>query len=441
MSPGEPLNLGPKKSLLWSWGRMIVAFIAIVSFWGALVAAGTLYGWLRRPLAPRGDAVAFAQKVKTTIEQENLGNVAFVLMENGRVVDQYFVSRGAKVDADTLFQVASLSKWITAWGVMKLAEQGKIDLDAPVSRYLTRWRLPEGTFDNSQVTIRRLLSHTAGLTDGLGYGGFQPNKPVQSLEASLTQAIDAPPGADGRVRVGAQPGEGWNYSGGGYALLQLIVEEVAQQPFNSFMSREVFQPLGMTRSTFVLSGGEANIAESFDAESRKTEYLQFSAPAAASLYTSAADLSRFVQANMLGANGEVMGRGILGPQQVAEMQQPHAYQYGEAIWGLGVVLYAPNNRKAFVFGHDGSNAPAINTAARIDPATSSAIIVLATGQKRLATTLGGDWVFWKTGNVDLFDVLDAIRPALKVFVLGSLVILVGFIGFVVKRSRDTRTVS
>ena len=104
-----------------------------------------------------------------------------------------------------------MSKWVTAWGVLTLVEAGKLDLDKPVSTYLTRWKLPPGAFPNDGVTVRRLLSHMAGLTDGLGYAGFKPGVPLQRLEDSLTRAADASPGADGAVRrldrrlLGAQP--------------------------------------------------------------------------------------------------------------------------------------------------------------------------------------------------------------------------------------------
>jgi CubicO group peptidase (beta-lactamase class C family) len=64
---------------------------------------------------------------------------------------------------------------------MTLVEAGKLELDAPVSTYLRRWKLPESDFDNDGVTVRRLLSHTAGLTDGLGYGGFNRASPCNGL--------------------------------------------------------------------------------------------------------------------------------------------------------------------------------------------------------------------------------------------------------------------
>lgn len=130
------------------------------------------------------------------------GNLALVVIDQGRVEMGHFKSIGRQVDADTLFQMASVSKWVTAWGVMTLVDTGEIELDAPVSRYLRRWRLPPSKYDNDLVTVRRLLSHTAGLTDGLGYCGFAPGKPLQPLPASLTAAADACPFTNGSVAVG-----------------------------------------------------------------------------------------------------------------------------------------------------------------------------------------------------------------------------------------------
>ncbi|MDP3459082.1 MAG: serine hydrolase domain-containing protein [Hyphomonas sp.] len=406
-----------------------IALIAVLTVlalaaWAALVGFGTLGGWGRVALAPRGDTAAFMTAANKVIDAESQGNVAFVLIGDGRVLDQRFSSSGQPVDGDSLFQVASLSKWITAWGVMTLVEAGSIDLDAPVSAYLKRWTLPPSDFDNEAVTVRRLLSHTAGLTDGLGYGGFAPGAEIQTLEQSLTRAADPSPGAEGAVKVGAAPGSEWNYSGGGYTFLQLIIEDVSGEPFEVYMQRAVLQPLGMTRSTFELpKGGGENVAEFFDTDGSLAIHYQFTAKAAASLYTSASDLTRFIQAHLAGPNGEVRGRGVLRPETLEAMRQPAAYQYGAEIWGLGVILYAPNNAGSFIIGHDGYNAPAINTAARFDPESGDGIIVLATGNPRLATNLAGDWVFWHTGNVDLFGVIEATSRALLIFGIGALVII------------------
>lgn len=392
--------------------------LVALALWTVVLVAGTLEGWWRQPLAARGDAGAFVAAAEQMIEAESEGNLAFALIEGGRAVDTRFASVGRPVDRDTLFQVASLSKWLTALGVMTLVDAGKVDLDAPVDTYLKRWKLPPSPFDNRQVTVRRLLSHTAGLTDGLGYGGFPPGKPIQSLPESLTRAADSSPGRDGVTKVGQQPGEAWNYSGGGYTILQLLIEDVTGEPFDVYMRRVVLGPLGLSRSAFVLPEGVQNVAEFYDVGGERAIHYRFTATGAASLYTSVADLTRLIQAHLPGPQGEPAGRGVLQPQTLDAMRRPHASQYGADIWGLGVILYAPNGSGGYVIGHDGSNAPAINTAARFDPASGDGIVVLESGDPTLASRLAGEWVFWRTGAVDNVMVLLEARRTVIILAAG-----------------------
>lgn len=407
--------------------KSLMAALLAAGLVAAVIVVGTLEGWWRKPLAPAGDIAAFAAAATARIKAESKGNAAFILIKGGKPVAEVFVSKGAPVDRDTQFQVASLSKWSAALGVMTLVEQGILELDTPVSRYLTRWKLPPSAFDNDKVTIRRLLSHTAGLTDGLGYGGFKPGEPVQSLEASLTSAADASPGADGATKLGKEPGS-FDYSGGGYTLLQLVIEEVSGQPFNTYMTEAVFKPLGMTRSTFLLPATPTNVAEFYDVDSSRAIHYRFTALAATSLYTSAADMARLIAAHTPGPNGEPPGRGVLKPETLVVMRKPEARQYGSDIWGLGVILYAPIDKGDFVVGHDGDNAPAINTTARVNPATGDGIVILASGNQRLASAIAGEWVFWSTGYVDSLVVLMELRSTLmQVAIGGGIAFLVVFL--------------
>jgi CubicO group peptidase (beta-lactamase class C family) len=338
------------------------------------------------------------------------------------------------VDEHTLFQVASMSKWLTAWGVMALVEEGRIELDAPVSRYLTRWNLPPSQYDNSAVTVRRLLAHTAGLTDGLGFRGFAPGQDVPSLEQELTHTIDVLPSIDGVVRVGAEPGSGWRYSGGGYLILQLMIEDVTHEDFNAYMRRAIFAPLGMPDSTFE-DPDPARLADIFAADGSHATHYRFAATGAASLYTSATDLSAFLQAQLPGPQNAPAGRGVLTPETLREMRTPQASIFNLPIWGLGESLYAPSAGGGFVIGHDGQNDPAINTTARVDPATGNGIIVLATGSPTLAREIGGEWTFWQTGKVglDTLILFDALH-ILIVFAAGAIVI-VALIASLVRRRR------
>lgn len=418
--------------------RVGLVTLALLILWAIAVFVGTSEGWWKQTLAPRGDTAGFMAAAVKLVDSSNTGNAVFAILDDGSVRGVHAVSVGEAVDADTVFQTASLSKWTTAWGVMALVQEGKLDLDTPVSAYLTRWALPESKFDNSKVTVRRLLSHTAGLTDRLGYAGFAPSATVPSLEESLKRP-DADPGVSGAIEVGYEPGTEWQYSGGGYAILQLLIEEVSGEPFENFMQRVIFRPLGMVRSSYSWTSADGStLATFYDVDSKPTPHYRYSAVAAASLYTSVSDLTRFVQAHLPGKNGEPIGRGVLAPATINEMWRPHASRFLEDIWGLGTILYASNNKGGFIVGHDGNRRkPPINTAARFNPATGNGIVILETGTPILATRLAGEWVFWETGNVDFFAFAMAIPGMLRLIGLGSLVIVLAVptVAWAIRRKR------
>ncbi|MEL7730498.1 serine hydrolase domain-containing protein [Citromicrobium bathyomarinum] len=413
------------------YGLLILGALAVCVAWAALVFVTFSEGWLRSPLIEGDEPQAFVAAAKARAMADNRGNLAFVMLEDGQQVASFAMSKGDPVDGDALFQVASLGKWLTAWGVMALVEEGRIDLDAPVSTYLSRWQLPDSEFGADGVTVRRLLSHTAGLDDGLGYDGFAAKENRQTLEDSLTRARDASPGKTGLVRLGSKPGSQWQYSGGGYTLLQLVIEEVTGKSFAQYMERTVFDPLGMERTTFDHERAlELGLAQNFRPDGTTEPFRWYTALAATSLFTTADDLARFLAAQ--GPGGQ---QPVLSPDTQRLMATPHASQLGADVWGLGAMLYAPDNRGGFIIGHDGQNGPAINTAARIEPATGDGIVILSTGHGSLATELAGEWVFWKTGNVDNLDFAAGIPTMLTWLAigLGVIVLLAIFIGLRMRR--------
>src|SRR5688572_13841677 len=145
--------------------RYISGTVLIMILWSGVVFLATVNGWLHKPIAKQNTSKSFLSAIETELDEQFVGNFAMATIKDGIVENEKFHSAGKPVDRNTVFQVASLSKWISAVGIMKLVEDGKLDLDAPVSTYLTRWQLPPGKFNNEDVTVRRLLSHTAGLTD------------------------------------------------------------------------------------------------------------------------------------------------------------------------------------------------------------------------------------------------------------------------------------
>lgn len=395
--------------------------------WTGMALFGTVDGWFHQPIAKSKTPASFLEAVNREMNKQFVGNFAMAIMKNGNVEYEKFYSAGKPVDKNTVFQVSSLSKWISAVGIMKLVEDRKLDLDVPVSNYLTRWQLPPSKFNNEEVTVRRLLSHTAGLTDGLGYSGFKTGTRIQSVEESLTKAADADEGISGEVRVGIKSGE-FKYSGGGYTLLQLLVEEVSGQSFASYMEENVFVPLNMTHSSYVWedSSGLA-LAEFYNSDESKAAHYRYTSLAATSLYTSLADIELLFQAFLKGKNNEPIGRNMLKPETLAKMREPHGKAMGVDIWGLGTVLYATTDGNDFIIGHDGKSTPPINTAVRLNPETGDGIIVLETGNPTLATKLASEWVFWKIGKVDTFLFPMLIDGMLWTIGIGWVVIIVSIV--------------
>jgi CubicO group peptidase (beta-lactamase class C family) len=276
---------------------------------------------------------------------------------------------GEPVTPATRFQAASVSKPVTAWGVLRLVEQGRIDLDEPVVDHLRRWRPPPSPFQAEGITVRRLLSHTAGLSVH-GYAGQTLDRPLPPIEASLS----AEAGGSFPVELLEAPGRRWLYSGGGYSVLQLLIEDLSARPFAEFMQTEVLERLGMTASSFQWRR-TAVTACPHDAEGGQIPDFTFAEQAAAGLVTTAPDLARFVAAALPGPEGEPPGRGVLRPSGVRLALTAAPGTDGR--WGLGYGLgWLPSgDRLAY---HEGANR-GWRAGLALLPDRRGGIVVLANG--------------------------------------------------------------
>ena len=350
--------------------------------------------------------------------QKNQGNSALVLIENAEVTQQYFASAQANVTEDTLFPTASFSKWVAALGVLSLVEAQLLDLNAPVSDYLTRWRLPDSEFDNDAVTIRALLSHTAGLTDRLGFGDYELDETIPNLAEELAN----PRASNDRaveIAVGIEPGTEFLYSGGGYLILQLVVEEVSGVAFQDYIRKTIFDPLGMHRSSYASVAELVNLSPSFDSTGKLTQSFQYASAAATGLASSSSDLAKLAKA-LLSPHA---GAGFRATTLEA-MREPQGFVLGAGIWGLGTILYAPTSAGDYIFGHDGANDPAINSTVRLNPDTADGIIALVSGHPSLASNIGSEWVLWQTGQPDFLQTDRALKSAILPFLVGCLALFV-----------------
>lgn len=399
--------------------KLVALTLVLLAVWSAAILQGVSSGAILWPLTSGDTPEAFIDEVKQVLSQESVDHFALVLIDDGEAHASYFHSEHQSVDENVIFPMASVSKWVTAWGVLNLVEEGVLDLDEPVDRYLTRWNLPESDYDNSGVTIRTLLSHTSGLVDGLGYAGFGPGEEVQSIEASLTQADDAP-WSEGRAVVGLEPGTQYRYSGAAYTILQLVIEEVSGRSFQDYMTDEILLPLGMNHSTFEWPDSTSwTRVNRFDENDNPFAYRRFTALAAASLQTSTADMERFVLANF-GPNE------VLSTSTLEMMYAPHAFVHETGIHALGPTIFARNGDGDVIHGHDGSG-DLVNTAVRINRNRGEGIIVFETGHPNLASHLADHWIFWTTGIAD-FVVITANKAwILSLLIGGYLFIILGVV--------------
>jgi CubicO group peptidase (beta-lactamase class C family) len=300
------------------------------------------------------------------------------------------------ITPDTVFQTASISKPVTAWGVMRLVEGGLVDLDAGVERYLTRWAFPSTEFDVGEVTVRRLLSHTAGISVP-SYRGLPTAESASNLEAALSGEAGC-----AAVRLTRPPGTGLMYSGGGYGLLQLMVEEVSGRPFARFMWETILEPLGMVRSSFGETRLSADSAGPHDWEGNPIALLHYPVAAAAGLLSTAADLARFVAAGFAGPDGAPAGRGVLRPETVGVLLAPQPEAEDE--WTLGYATRLLANRVRIHF-HTGANT-GFTAAIAAAPELGEGLVVLTNSDR-------GSEIMW-----DLFEVWEAKTAGLS---LGDLI--------------------
>ena len=390
----------------------------ILSFiiWTAFVGYGFINGFLLRAITTEDTPEAFIEATQNKIADEFVGNLALVLIEDGEISKEYFYSIDKPIHKKSVFPVASISKWLTSFGILKLVSNGTLDLDRPIDDYLTRWHLPPSEFDNRNVTIRRLLSHSSGLVDDLGYSGFAAEENIQTIEESLTQAVDSPY-SEGIARIGYDPGSQYMYSGAGYTLLQLLIEEVSGQSFQEYMAQEIFEPLEMNYSTFVRSEkSNLELVPIYKDDGIVRPPRKFTALAAASLFTCTEDLSKFLKAN-------VSSNPVLSKDIIAQMSLSETFINQTKIYGLGPHLYSQDDTQSNIIGHDGSGNNALNTAARIDLESKNGIIILATGHHHISSSLADEWMYMKAGIADYVVMQRNIPYLLKLLILGYLLIL------------------
>ena len=265
-----------------------------------------------------GESRSYQQLLK----DNGLPGISVAVVENYKVIFTFAggVKEAGKMEQigpNTSFNAASISKPVVATLAVMLAEQGKLDLDAPVSKYLKTWTIPESDFtQNHAVTLRHLLAHTAGTSHSgyaSNYAGEVIPTAVQTLRSYKNEAI----------AVTFEPGTSWKYSGGGFLIAQLVLEDVTGKSLATLAEEMLFKPLGMKHSTFSQHGHAnfpMNVAK---AHNNNKEVISTGIPvcpqAACGLWTNASDMALFaieIQKALAGKHTKVISAKV-APQLIA----------------------------------------------------------------------------------------------------------------------------
>jgi len=260
------------------------------------------------------------------------------------------VESGMRVDADTIFQAASISKPVAAMAAVRAAQDGRFGLDQDINAILKSWKLPESDFTRGHpVTPRALMSHTSGLGDGFGFPGYHPSAPRPSLVEILN---GSKPSNVGAVLMERPPFTAEKYSGGGVTLMQLAMIDALGRPYPEIMQSLVLGPIGMTNSAYEQPLSAARDLHAARAHSGRglamdTKWHVYPELAAAGLWTTPTDLAKFaieVQQTALGRSTRVLTRA-----SVLEMLTP----VGVGDYAVGFAI--TKKGEGWYFAHGGSN--------------------------------------------------------------------------------------
>lgn len=335
-----------------------------VLFIAALVAAQS---------SPKSDPTFESARtvIRQVMEEKHVPSVSVAVAKDGKIIwEEAFGwadrERMYRATPETMYSLASISKPFTATALMRLVEQGKIDLDKPANDYLGASKLTGHAGDASAATVRRVLNHTAGLP--YHYHFFYNNEP------------QGPPSIDESIAhygvIVTPPGEAWEYSNLGYGIIDYIIASVSGRAFDDYMRTEVFLPLGLTHTSVDIGPGlESYAAQRYDFQQRPIPFYTFDHRGGSAIYASAHDLIRFAMFHLKDHLPDQ--QIILKDSTLDQMHQtatpPVPRQPGLG-YGIGWLTKADDHGYRAVF-HTGG-MPGVSTSLTLYPTEDLAVVVL-----------------------------------------------------------------
>lgn len=292
--------------------------------------------------------------ILSRMEHYKVPGVSIAFLNKGEIVWAkgygYTSSEKLKeVDDKTLFQAASISKPVAALAALSLVESGEIGLDQDVNSYLEGWKVTENAFtEEEKVTLRRILSHSAGLTVH-GFAGYQSDAEVPDL---LHVLDGEKPANSGRIYADIVPGTRYRYSGGGYTVMQKMLIDICGEDFPEIMDQYVISKIGMESSTYTQPLPEnlqlnAAVGHGMGGDPIEGKWHTYPEMAAAGLWTTPTDLLKYameVQKSYVGESNKILTQSMVKEMLTPEM---NSHALGPGVGGSG---------DSITFGHGGSNA-------------------------------------------------------------------------------------
>lgn len=331
--------------------------------------------------------------IRSGLVEQSVPSIAVAVAMNGKIVwEEGFGwadrERVIPAKANTMYSVASISKPVTATGLMTLVQAGRIDLDAPANGYLGNAKLRARWGDASEATMRRVANHTSGLP--VHYQFFYADEPFR--RPSMDETI---------LRYGnlvTKPGERFQYSNLGYGVLDYAIERVSSMSYAEFMRREVFIPLGLTRTSVDIGPGlEAYAATRYGMDGLPIPFYDFDHPGASAVFSSAHDMARFGLFHLKAHLADQ--RAILTDESIDEMHRPTANDEGQ---GYGVGFFVEQEHGYKMVSHGGGMG-GVSTRLLLLPEEKIALAVLSNANTSLVgevseRILAGLLPRWKIGE-------------------------------------------
>lgn len=337
--------------------------------------------------------------------------LAVGVVHNGRL--EFFhghgladIASGTPVTEDTVFRIGSITKTFTAIAVMQLWERGLIDLDAPAGEYLRAYRLIPARAAHRPATVRHLLTHTAGLPQLVHPARVY--KPILGETVPFGQRV--PTLAEfyrGGLRLVAEPGTTHTYSNHGFATLGQIVEDVSGQPLRRYLREHIFDPLGMADTDLVRSDRVRHrLATGYALRSggpRPVGDCDLVTAGAGGIYSTTADMARYVAALLGGGAGE--HGPVLKPDTLSSMFAAQ-YRPDPRLPGVGLAFFRHDLGGRLVVEHDGL-VPGFSAQMSVAPGDDVGVLAFTNGARFAKAWLGAEVAGM------LRDVLGVPAPAIR----------------------------